>query len=415
MQLILKYRYSSIIIFIILLSVLVFANCVNVEKDKSIYNTQNKNYEKFAGSNKCISCHKNIYDSHIKTAHFLTSSSATAQSIKGSFDSGQNIFVYGNGSIMAMEKRADSFYQAGYINGIEKKKQRFDITIGSGTKGQSYASWQNDNLVQLPITYFTSAAQWANSPGYPNRIAFNRPITSRCLECHSTYAEKISEGDKEPEKFDRNRIVFGVDCENCHGPAAQHVAFQTQNPKDTQGKYIINPATFSRRQSLDMCALCHGGRMQKTKPSFEFTAGDKLSNYFLTDTVSRDTNSIDVHGNQYALMAASKCFTKTSSLTCNTCHNPHENEKGKTASFSQKCISCHNEEHKNTVVCKLIASHGKAIKTNCVGCHMPQQPSLAIAVMLQGQTDPTRTMIHTHYIKVYREESKKILAFINKL
>ena len=223
------------------------------------------------------------------------------------------------------------------------------------------------------------------------------------------------EGDKELEEFDRNRMIFGVDCENCHGPAAKHVEFQTQNPKDTLGKFIINPATFSRRQSLDMCALCHGGRMQKTKPSFQFTAGDKLSDYFPVDTVSRDTNSIDVHGNQYALMAASKCFTKTSTLTCNTCHNPHENEKGKTLLFSQKCMSCHSEDDKNTVVCKLTARHGKAIKANCIDCHMPKQPSLAIAVMLQGETDPTRTLIHTHYIKVYPEESKKILAFIKKL
>ena len=124
MQLILQYSYSAIIILIILLSVLFFANCVSNEKDKTINIVQKeKEYQKFAGSDKCISCHKNIYDTHIQTAHFLTSSVATAQSIKGSFDSGKNTFLYGNGSIMAMEKIADSFYQAGYINGIEKKKQ----------------------------------------------------------------------------------------------------------------------------------------------------------------------------------------------------------------------------------------------------------------------------------------------------
>ena len=91
-----------------------------------------------------------------------------------------------------MEKRADGFYQVGYIDGVEKKSQRFDMVIGSGTKGQSFASWNNNHLVQLPITYFTSAGQWSNSPGYPDKIAFNRPITSRCLECHATFAEKIS-------------------------------------------------------------------------------------------------------------------------------------------------------------------------------------------------------------------------------
>jgi hypothetical protein len=414
MGLISQYRSSVVIIFIILLCILFFTKCINNEKNKQDNDTLNKDYEKFAGSDKCISCHKNIYNSHMQTAHFLTSLPATAKSIKGSFGTGTNTFTYQNGGVIAMEKRADSFYQVGYINGIEKKDQRFDMVIGSGTKGQSYASWQHDKLVQLPITYFTSAGQWANSPGYPNHIAFNRPITSRCLECHATYADKISAEGKEPELFDKDRMILGVGCENCHGPAAKHVEFQTRNPKDTQARFIINPATFTRLQSLDMCSLCHGGRMQKSKPSFEFTAGDKLSDYFRMDTVRKDTASIDVHGNQYTLLAASKCFTKTSTLTCVSCHNTHENEQGKTMLFSQKCFSCHNDEHTNAVVCKLTAKHAKTIKVNCTKCHMPQQPSLAIAVMLQGQTNPARAMMHTHYIKVYPEESKKILAFLQK-
>jgi Cytochrome c554 and c-prime len=407
-----KYRSLSVIVILILICILLFSQCINKGNDKANINKQNKKYEEFAGSVKCIACHRSIYDTHIYTAHFLTSLPAAAGSIKGSFHTGDNTFVYENGSMIAMEKNADSFYQVGYINGVEKKRQRFDIVIGSGTKGQSYASWQQDHMVQLPITYFTSAAQWANSPGYPNHIAFNRPITSRCLECHTTYAEKISDEDKEPELFEKSRIILGVDCEKCHGPAAEHVAFQTKNPKDTQGRFIVNPATFSRRQSLDMCALCHGGRMQKIRPSFQFTAGDKLADYFKIDTTAKDTGSIDVHGNQYALMTASKCFKNSSTLTCTTCHNTHENEKGNTALFSKKCIACHNNEHENTLVCKLTAVYGKAINVNCTSCHMPEQPSLAIAVMLPGASNPARAMMHTHYIKVYPDESKKILDFI---
>ncbi len=412
MRLILQNRTLAVITILIVFSVLFFTRCMNTEKDKIDIAAENNNYEKYAGSDKCAACHKNIFNSHLQTAHYLTSMPAAAQNIKGSFTSGSNTFMYNNGSMMAMEKRADSFFQVGYINGIEKKRQRFDVTIGSGTKGQSFGSWQGNIMAQLPITYFANAGQWANSPGYPNHIAFNRPITSRCLECHTTYAEKISFEEKEPEKFDKNKILYGVDCEKCHGPAAEHVAYQTQNPKDTVAKFIINAAAFTRRQSLDMCALCHGGRMEKTKPSFTFTAGNKLTDYFKTDTVSKDTASIDVHGNQYALLAASKCFKNTTTLTCISCHKPHENEQGKTAVFSQKCVSCHSEAQTNAVTCKLTAKHKKEIQNKCTSCHMPQQPSLAIAVMLQGATGPTRAMMHTHRIKVYPEETKKILAFI---
>jgi hypothetical protein len=285
-----------------------------------------------------------------------------------------------------------------------------DIVIGSGTMGQSSLYWKNDNLFQLPITYFTAANEWSNSPGFPDKVVFNRVITSRCLECHSTYVKTISAPGKEPEQFDRNKIIFGVDCEKCHGPAAEHVKFQTEHPNDTIVKFIINPASFTRQQKLDLCALCHGGRLQKTKPSFEFTAGDTLSNYFIVDTSAPHPDKIDVHGNQYGLLRASKCFRMSSSMTCNTCHDTHKNEKGQTALFSQRCITCHTDPHPKTS--KLQQDIGAAIKENCIDCHMPVKPSRAIAVFLPGENFPTAAQIRSHFIAVYPEESKKIVEFI---
>ncbi len=414
MRNIIKYRSSVITLFFILSCIFFFTTCINNEKDKP-GTALAAAYSSYAGSASCAGCHKSISASHINTAHFHTSEIASEKNIKGSFDSGKNIFIYDPVQMIAMEKRAGGLFQVGYLGGIEKRSERFDINIGSGIHGQSYGSWVGNVLVQLPITYFTSAAQWSNSPGYPNKIAFNRPMTSRCLECHATYAEKISAPEKEPEEFDKNRLVLGVDCEKCHGPAADHVKFQTENPNEKKAKFIINPASFSRQQSLDMCALCHGGRLQKTKPSFQFQPGDKLPDYFAIDTAGRDINSIDVHGNQFGLLAASKCFRRSTTLTCNTCHDPHKNEKGKDSVFSQRCTSCHNDNHNSGIVCKMTATLGAAtISTHCTACHMPEQQSMAIAVLLQGKTTPAAALMHTHLIKVYPEETKNVLALLKE-
>jgi hypothetical protein len=408
----LKYRSSSITLLLILLCVFLFTKCINNERDKA-GDLATGNFKAFAGSASCAACHKAIYESHLNTAHFHTSEVASEKAIKGSFDSLKSIFTYNNGGIVKMSREGNSFYQVAYINGVEKKRQPFDMVIGSGTKGQSYATWAGNKLFQLPITYFTSAAQWCNSPGYPDKISFNRPITSRCLECHATYAEKVSAPEKEPEEFDNKRIILGVDCERCHGPAAEHVQFQTANPNEKKAKFIINPATFSRQQSLDMCALCHGGRLQKTKPSFQFQPGDKLPDYFLIDTAGRNINSIDVHGNQFGLMAASKCFQRTNTLTCTTCHNSHQNEKGNALVFAERCNTCHNDKHSDAKLCKMTATLSKEeLNANCVNCHMPEQPSMAIAVLLQGQTTPTPAKMHTHLIKNYPEETQKILSYL---
>ena len=408
----LKYRFSALIIVIIFLCMFLFSTCINNENDKTIASPADTRYSLFAGSASCASCHKNIYDSHIQTAHFHTSEIATEKSIKGSFDSGKNTFIYNNGGIVEMKRIGNALYQAAYLHGIEKIKQQFNIVTGSGTKGQTFLTWSGDSLYQLPVSYFTSATAWCNSPGLPDKIVFYRPITSRCLECHATYAERVSD-QTEPERFDKTRMILGVDCEKCHGPAAKHVEYQTQNPSLKEAKFIINPANFTRRQSLDLCALCHGGRMQKIQPPFQFTSGDRLSDFFRIDTATKDAGNIDVHGNQYGLLAASKCFRNSKTMTCITCHNSHENEQGKVEIFSQRCISCHQDAHSDAGICKMTASMGDKIKNKCTQCHMPELPSKAIAVLLQGKDTLTPAKMHTHLIKNYPEETQKVLAFIN--
>ena len=396
---------TSVIIVIIVVSVVALTKCMNGgEKASAVL--ENAEGEKFVGSATCAKCHKKIYESHVQTGHYLTSKPATENSIKGSFEKGKNYFEYYPGLVVTMEKRDSGLYQVAYSKGVEKVAKRFDIVIGSGTKGQTFLWWKENNLYQLPITYFTETDQWCNSPGFPDKVVFVRPVTSRCLECHTSFVKTISAPGIEPEAFDHNKILFGVDCEKCHGPAAAHVEYQTQHPEDTSSKYIVNPAQLSRQQNLDLCSLCHGGRMQKTKPSFEFTAGEKLSDYFVKNNADPQVNKMDVHGNQFGLLSQSKCF-KMSSLTCESCHNSHENERGRVQVFSQRCVNCHDDKHEKFCKMKMDAN---ILKSNCIDCHMPKQPSSAITVFLPGGSVPTAALIRTHFITTYPDETKKFLT-----
>jgi hypothetical protein len=160
-------------------------------------------------------------------------------------------------------------------------------------------------------------------------------------------------------------------------------------------------------QQLDICAVCHGGNIQKTKPSFEFTAGKRLKDYFIIDSVTDVTlngTSIDVHGNQVALLKASKCFSKSLVMTCTTCHNTHENEKGNTLIFSQRCIKCHNTEDKKFKT--PVHAQTNAIEQNCIDCHMPEQTSKSIAVFLQGEETPKASTLRSHLIAIYPDKNK---------
>jgi hypothetical protein len=415
-----KYKSTLFIYCLIIICIFLLAKCINNENakketpvktqvvTKKQVVTKNITYEQYAGPGVCSKCHKSITANFLHTAHYLTSQIASAKSIKGNFIPGKNIFVYGPGRIVRLEKRDSGFYQVYYYKGEERVVRRFDIVVGSGTKGQTYLSWVNNQLIELPVSYFTQVKAWANSPGYPlYPTLFNRPATTRCLECHSTFAGTLTPPMQEPEKFDSTKLIYRITCEKCHGPGAKHVAYQTKNPNDTVSRFIVNPLQLSKALSMDLCNLCHSGRLQKTKPSFEFIAGDTLSNYFEIDTGTKNVSIIDVHGNQYGLLAASKCFRISKTMTCLTCHDVHKNERGKMQLFSQRCMSCHTNQHKQING----LSNAKLI-TNCVNCHMPNQSSISIAFLLQGETIPAHAMMRTHFITAYPDETKK---YIDKL
>lgn len=401
-----RYRLLALVVSLITLIIVVTVSCIHQPNTDTISSVIK--YEDYISEEKCMGCHKNIYDSFLTTAHHLTGLPAEEKNIKGSFNKEKNTYSYTPSILLSMEKRDSGLFQVAYFKGEEKKAMRFDMVIGSGVMGQSFLTWRGNKLFQLPITYYTAADQWSNSPGFPTeKVLIDRIITSRCLECHITFAQQLPDTTLEPTAFDHQKIIYGVGCQKCHGPAAKHVDYHTSNPADKKGKYIINPGSLSRQQQLDVCMLCHGGNIQKTKPSFSFTPGKNLVNYFIIDSlqnVTINSTAIDVHGNQAGLLKASKCFRMSTTMTCNTCHNSHINQRGDNAIFSQKCMECHNiNDAKYKTPTHLLE---KSIEKNCIDCHMPLQPSKSINVYLEGMETPKASLLRSHFIGIYKKEDE---------
>ncbi|MDB4921354.1 multiheme c-type cytochrome [Mucilaginibacter sp.] len=365
----------------------------------------------YAGAATCASCHKDVYKSYLHTAHFVASRPAADNTIQGNFNKGFNEFIFNQHLKVVMEKRDSGFYQTSYANGKAEQSQRFDIVFGA-VKGQSYAYWLANELFQLPISYVSNTNSWINSPGYdPKRVAFERAINTRCLDCHLSYAK--SAPPQLPgfydgvEGFEKQSLIFSVDCERCHGPAAQHVKFHTDNPGEKKAKYVVAFNSLSREQKINVCAICHSGATSKmVKPTFGFKPGDPLSNFMEANktVTQQDYKNIDVHGNQKSLLESSKCFI-SSQLDCSTCHNAHVNDRDKLTLYAAKCMTCHNSN--SHVQCKLTGKlNSSMLINNCISCHMPAFTSKSIVA---GQA---ATLIHTHHIGIYPEETQKILAYL---
>lgn len=369
----------------------------------------------YAGSESCIQCHQTQYDMALKSSHFKATAPAISGNVLGDFNKGNHVFIYDKNTKLVMEKRNDSLYQVLYKNGKEVEAHRFEIVFGA-KHAQTSVYWRDHNTYELPVSYYNSINSWATSPGFPaDKPYFDRMVVKDCYSCHSSNisSRNINQNSKDKnflsieveDLVDKKTIVYGIDCERCHGPAKKHVEFHVKNPDVKIANSITSFKTLNRQQKLDACALCHAGNDgMKMKSRFDFKPGDNLSEFYRNTRSITDTAKFDVHGNQFRLMSQSKCFIKSDKMDCITCHNPHENASKNSASYSKICMSCHQGLKHNPTTLKTMS--GSLLATNCVECHMPKKSSGAIKFQLSDSKQLSNYILRTHKIGIYSDNKK---------
>ena len=396
-----KYLFSAIF------PLVVAYQCTEIVKGPDYYEPDilatHFNGEHFVGSNTCIECHAEIYEAHSQTAHFHTSAPANAESIKGSFEKGSNTLELEELSF-EMIQDGESYYQKKTFKNESHQHppQKIDIVMGSGNKGQSYLSWEEDKLFQLQASWYPPTETWINSPGFPPQD-MKRPIRDGCLKCHVTFATN-RDFSGYGNQYDTEKMVYRVDCEKCHRPAAKHVIYHRKNPEVEEAKFILKLDTLPRQKRLDVCAQCHSGlRSNIIKGnSFSFLAGENLNEYARNFYTGQADHELDVHGNQYGLLTSSQCFKQSPRMDCSTCHNPHANQRGDLNSFNQTCIDCH---HDQTLSCSAEASVRNTMENSCISCHMPNSPSKSMSFQLGEDSLNTPVYVRTHLIDIYDQNS----------
>jgi hypothetical protein len=394
-------RPTTVTVVLIFLLIFLFSRCIN---GSSFESTDVRGLE-YAGSQTCVRCHKNISSSWSHTAHFRTS--RLINELPANWFS-QNAFVFNDSVRLTVSKNGSAILQAEYVNNKAALSKPFQLAIGSGDQAASFGYWNNGKVYQLPLTYFASIHGWANSPGFPSAEPyFFRPILIRCFECHASFAKDAAAqtGGLGSMGIDSSSIIYGIDCERCHGPAADHVRFHLQNPSEKQAKYIATWKSLSRQQKLDACAVCHSGNDRALQNStFAFKFGDTLANYYFP--FSNGSTESDVHGKQMQLLASSRCFQMSQTLECGTCHAMHQSSTGNVITMSASCTSCHRKGPH--IDCPVASKLNSPLQNNCIDCHMPYLSSKKISI--QGEAQQTRDyLLRTHRIAVYPEESKKVL------
>ncbi len=197
-----------------------------------------------------------------------------------------------------------------------------------------------------------------------------------CAGCHNTRLRKNFQPAK--DTYATAMAEMGVGCEACHGPMADHVAWQRKHPQPAGKPPTLKDPTvrrFDRDQMLDTCGSCHARRAELTG---DFHPGERfLDHYSLTIPDETDVYYPDgqVRDEDYEFASFLGSRMHGGGVRCWDCHNVHS---GKVATLDNLlCMRCHNGQQTNAPVINVAAHSFHKPGTSgdrCVDCHMPLTP-----------------------------------------
>lgn len=354
-------------------------------------------YSGYAGPESCQTCHIKEYTAWRKTGMARMLQPYRPENIIGDFSPGTE-YHDDNGDAIRMGIAGRPYFELL----AQSQWQRFyvDYTIGSKWQ-QGYATKLFDGRMQvLPIEYNLLHKKWVNywkmidPPGSPRAIIRDFPkltaatnYQQNCAICHTSQL-KLDSTQADPMQH-ASYLQPGIDCEMCHGPAAQHARQKAKAIADHGEPAAAAPFDFRKatnRDGVRVCAQCHrqsaireigpAGEMNYSVtgnfvPSAWLRSYDAFSRKaFFKDGRFRETTFI------VEAFTRSACYRR-GTAQCATCHSPHQPdfEHNPTslkhvANPNEMCLPCHSEYRNRSAQ----HTHHQAgtEASQCISCHMPK-------------------------------------------
>ena len=218
--------------------------------------------------------------------------------------------------------------------------------FGQGTAGQTYVFESEGEFYQTRVSFYREIDGLDLTLGAANLkprnineaigIRMARQEQAQCFGCHATDAV-------EAKKLVVDKLIAGVQCERCHGPAENHL--KGINLGDPKLAAMPKLSAYSTEQISTFCGQCHRTWEEIASAGQVGITNVRFQPYRLTN---------------------SKCYdTDDKRISCVACHDPHKEIVLNIKSYDAKCLACHGGGKPGALACK-------TAKSNCASCHMPQ-------------------------------------------
>jgi len=347
----------------------------------------------YIGDATCALCHKEIVESF--RGHGMARSFALAESAnvlgdwsgRGSVHHAASGYTYTmmlrEGRHVIVESRADSAGRE--IHRVEKE---VDAIIGSGDNDQAFVYEESGGWYLLPVEWYTTKGIWDMAPGFDgaDQERWKRRLLPGCIGCHAATPDYIRDSG---HRY-REPMPAAIGCERCHGPGALHADARMTGASGVSpagfDSTIVNPARLGAARQIDVCAQCHlQGDVRRPRSGcgdFDYRPALDLDDFRVTHVPATEDTLEFGFVRHVERMVQSRCYTESDSMTCTTCHDPHETSRGHGPErWRDACLRCHVETE-CPACAGAAASHGSAaggagagagrdaMGDDCVACHM---------------------------------------------
>ena len=329
-----------------------------------------------------------------------------------------------NGVLYEFERDGDEFWVRRTFGQENRPSDRRRVALSTGSHSMQLfwaETGRTRKLEMIPFLYLIDEARWI-----PRDMGFLSPHGKRlagrdwntgCIQCHTTQPQpRMLDG---PNRLDTHVAEFGIACEACHGPGAEHVALN----RDPQRRYalhlasgadesIVDPGRLDHRRASEVCGQCHSywratpeSYFDARTRGFQYRPGDDLSQtkeVALRSTPSPVTAAADApsewerlqddsrwwsdgmvrgSGREFGALLETPCFQR-GDLSCLSCHSMHQegndprplkewanDQLGEQMESDQACLQCHQQIESDLEAHTHHAAESSG--SRCYNCHMP--------------------------------------------